>query len=118
MASTKSSTTLASVAPQENSTWTLMFLSVKYFFVKFTSSVEILFPSISARDCIGESSLTTNTHRASFGDNFEYTRSCTTTTSDSFSIIQSLPVSPRSRVPSATYLDISCALTSVQEISP
>ena len=64
MASTRPSTALASVAPQENSTFTGMFRSAKYRFVKPTSSVEMVFPAQSSRLLMGEEAGQARTHRA------------------------------------------------------
>ena len=57
-----SSGTLASVAPQENSTEASNPLSAKYFFVILTTSVAILFPFKTSIVLIFEDSDTAKTH--------------------------------------------------------
>jgi len=91
VSSTIASTSRAftSVAPQLNSTFTLMFLSAKYFFVTLTSSVATIPPDKSSMLLTSDSSGTANTHLAGLLVALLYASSHISTTSELFSISQS-----------------------------
>ena len=112
MASTRSGA-LTSVAPHENSTSAVTPCSASQRSVSPTTSVAIRLPSRSFTEWMSESSGTASTQRTGRMDAFEYTRSATTCTSAPVSAIQSRPVMPASNTPSATYLPISWARTSI-----
>ena len=107
----------ASVAPHENSTFAFILCFFKKDFTAPTSSVEIVFPSRSSTECIGESLGTAITHFIFFCSRFAYSRSTIFLTLSSDSSIQSSPDIPASIFPCPTYVGISCGRSTVQTIS-
>ena len=99
MASHSPDTALASVAPQEKVMSTRMPRSAKNRRVTLTSSVAMRLPSSCSMRVMFESPGTAITQRVGFLLTLEYTRSATTSTSESFSSVQSLPVIPASSMP-------------------
>ncbi|OQB91119.1 MAG: hypothetical protein BWX84_01556 [Verrucomicrobia bacterium ADurb.Bin118] len=96
MAST-SSCAFTSVAPQENSTSALTPCFLRYFFVRFTTSVAMRLPWRSFTVLTGECSGTHKTQRAGLRDTLLKINSPTSRTLDPFSTIQSWPVMPQSK---------------------